>query len=375
MEASSRLSLTPPAAPPYVGRSEHLTMAEIRMKTQMLNAAQGCGDGMPLKRLNRRDFVALLGAAAWPLAARAEPAIPVIGYLAGPTADAVSGTTAAFRQGLAAAGYVEGRNVAIEYRWAEFHYDRLPALAADLVHREVAAIATIDTASALAAKAATAIIPVVFAMGADPIRIGLVDDLARPGGNVTGMSYLSNALSSKRLGLLHELVPSATTFGLLVDPTNPNTEFETADMKAAVNLIGCKLAVAGASTASELDTAFAKLLEQHIEALVVAGQGFFLGDRVTQLAKLSLSYRVPTMYAFRVSESDGGALISYDADPLGAYRQAGVYTARILRGAKPSELPVQTPVKFDLVINLRTANALGLTIPPDLLAIADELIE
>ena len=315
------------------------------------------------------------GAAAWALGARAQqPAMPVIGLLAGASPNAYSVATAPFLQGLKETGYVERQNVAIEYRWAEDHYDRLPVLAADLVHREVAVIATLDTASSLAAKATTAMIPIVFSMGADPIKIGLVGNLARPDGNVTGMSHLINALSSKRLGLLHELVPTATTFGLLVDPTNPNTEFETEDMQAAVDRFAYKLAVASASTGSEVDAAFTKLVQQRIDALAVAAHAFFLGDRSHQLAELALRYRVPVIYAWRDSAIAGG-LISYGRSVSEAYHQAGIYTGRILKGDKPADLPVQIPTKFDLVINLKTANTLGLTIPPGILAIADEVIE
>jgi len=332
---------------------------------------------MQFDQLKRREFITLVGGAAvaWPLAASAQQsAMPLIGFLSGGSPDAYSGITAAFLQGLKETGYVGPKNVAIEYRWAEDHYDRLPGLAADLVHRKVAVIATVDTASSLAAKAATAMIPIVFAMGADPIKIGLVNNLARPAGNITGMSHLINALSSKRLGFLRELVPTAATFGLLVDPTNPNTELETADMQAAVDLLGRKLVVARASTASEVDTAFTKLVQQPIDALAVAAQAFFLGDRSHQLAELALRHRVTAIYAFRESPLAGG-LISYGGSLTEAYHQAGIYTGRILKGDKPADLPVQTPAKFDLVINLRTANALGLTIPPGVLAIADEVIE
>ena len=328
--------------------------------------------------MRRRQFITLLGgaAASWPLAVRAQQrSIPVIGFLAGASPDAYySSATVPFLQGLKETGYVERQSVAIEYRWAEDHYDRLPVLAADLVHREVAVIATFDTASSLAAKAATAIIPIVFSMGADPIKIGLVDNLARPSGNVTGMSHLINALSSKRLGLLHELVPTATTFGLLVDPTNPNTEFETVDMQAAVDRFGYKLVVGSASTASEVDAAFTKLAQQRIDALAVAAHGFFLGDRCHQLAELALRYRVPVIYAWRDSAIAGG-LISYGGSVSEAYHQAGIYTGRILKGDKPADLPVQIPTQFDLVINLKTANTLDLTIPPGILAIADEVME
>ena len=327
--------------------------------------------------MKRREFITLIGGGAvtWPLAARAQQAaMPVIGFLAGASPDAyLLPAIAPFLQGLKETGYVERQNVAIEYRWAEDHYDRLPGLAADLVHRKVAVIATFDTASSLAAKAATAMTPIVFSMGADPIKIGLVNNIARPGGNVTGMSHLINALSSKRLGLLRELVPTATTFGLLVDPTNPNTEFETADMQAAVDLLGYKLVVASASTASEVDAAFTKLVQQRIDALAVAAHGFFIGGS-HQLAELALRHRVPAIYAWRLSAEAGG-LISYGGSQTEAYHQAGIYAGRILKGEKPADLPVQTPTKFELVINLRTAKALDSTIPPGVLAIADEVIE
>jgi putative ABC transport system substrate-binding protein len=252
-------------------------------------------EGWPLRR---RDFITVVGGAAagWPLALRAQQAsMPVIGFLSGASPDAYTGVAAGFLQGLKDAGYVERQNVAIDYRWAEDHYDRLPVLAADLVHREVAVIAAIDTASSLAAKAATTTIPIVFAMGADPVRIGLVNNLGRPDANVTGTSHLINALSSKRLGFLRELVPTAATFGLLVDPTNPNTKFETADMQAAVDLLGHKLVVASASTASEVDPAFTRLVQQRIDGLAVAADAFFLGDRSHQLAELALHHRVPAI--------------------------------------------------------------------------------
>jgi putative ABC transport system substrate-binding protein len=326
--------------------------------------------------MKRREFIALVGGAvAWPLRALAQQqSIPVIGFLAGGSPNAYSRVTAPFLQGLKETGYAERQNVAIDYRWAEDHYDRLPVLAADLVHREAAVIATIDTASSLAAKAATTTIPIVFTMGADPVRIGLVNSLGRPGGNVTGTSHLINALSSKRLGFLRELVPTAATFGLLVDPTNPNAKFETADMQAAVDLLGHKLVVASASTASEVDPAFTKLVQQRIDALAVAADVFFLGDRSHQLAELALHHRVPAIYAFRQIVMAGG-LISYGGSLTEAYHQAGIYTGRILKGDKPADLPVQTPTHFELVINLKTAKALGLTVPPGVLSIADEVIE
>jgi putative ABC transport system substrate-binding protein len=325
--------------------------------------------------MRRRDFIALVGGvAAWPLGAHAQQQpIPVVGFLAGGSPSAYSRVSAPFLQGLKEAGYVDRQNVEIEFRWAEDHYDRLPALAADLVHREVAVIATVDTASSLAAKAATAKIPIVFSMGADPVKIGLVDNLARPSGNVTGTSHMINALSSKRLSLLRELVPTARTFGLLVDPTNPNAPSETTDMRAAVDQLGYKLVVGSASTASEVDMAFTKLVEQRIDALAVAAHAFFLGDG-HQLAALALQHRLPAIYGFRQDASAGG-LISYGGSLTEAYHQAGIYTGRILKGDKPADLPVQTPTQFELVINLKTAQALGLAIPSGLMAIADDVIE
>ena len=326
--------------------------------------------------MRRRDFITLFGGTvgAWPFMARAQQqSMPVIGFLSGGSPGAYSGVTAAFLQGLKEAGYVERQNVAIEYRWAEDHYDRLPVLAADLVLREVAVIATVDTASSLAAKAATVMIPIVFSIGADPVRIGLVNNLARPGGNVTGISHLINALSSKRLSLLRQLVPAASTFGVPVDPTNPNTKFETADMQAAVDLIECKLVVGSASTSSEVDTAFTKLVQQQIDALAVAADAFFIGEG-NHLAALALHHRVPAIYAFR-DDALAGGLISYGGSLTEAYHQAGIYTGRILKGDKPTDLPVQTPTRFELVINLKTAKALGLSIPEAFLQTADEVIE
>jgi putative ABC transport system substrate-binding protein len=325
--------------------------------------------------LKRREIVTLFaGAALWPFAARADSPLPVIGMLAGGTAQAYAPAIPPFYGGLSEAGYIERQSVAFEYRWAENHYDRLPALAADLVHHEVAVIATFDTASAIAAKASTAIIPIVFSMGADPMKIGIVDSLARPGGNVTGVSYLLNALGAKRLGLLHEIVPKAATFGFLVDPTNPNTKPETIDIQTAAETLGYKLVVAGTATASEIDTAFAKFLEQKIDALIVAGQGFFVGDPGRQVGALALQHRIPSIYSFRESVLAGG-LLSYSGSRTESNRQAGIYVGRILKGEKPADMPVQTSSKFEMVINLKTASALGLTIPSSVLASADELIE
>jgi putative tryptophan/tyrosine transport system substrate-binding protein len=325
--------------------------------------------------MRRRDFLTLLGGAtaAWPLAARAKQGVPVVGYL-GSVSHPEPNTAASFLQGLREGGYVEGQNVEIEYRWADGHGDRLSTLAADLVRRPVATIATYDTASALAAKAETTTIPIVFATGADPVRFGLIANLARPSGNVTGVTFLANTLGSKRLGLLRELVPTASAFGFLIDPTNPNAEPEAADMQAAAKLLGYKLLVVRASTAKEIDAAFTSLTQQQIDALAVAGHAFFGAEQSQQLAELALRHRLPTIYAFRSSAATGG-LMSYGGSQTEAYRQQGILVARILKGEKSADLPVQQVTRFELVINLKAAMALGLAVPPTLLAIADEVIE
>jgi putative ABC transport system substrate-binding protein len=326
--------------------------------------------------MNRRDFITLLGGAAagWPLAARAQqPPLPVVGFLAGATPDEYSALIAASLQGLRESGYAEGKNIDVRYGWAAGRYDRLPALAGDLISRRAGVILTFDTASALVAKAATTTIPIVFANGADPVKIGLVTNLSRPDGNVTGVSHLVNALSAKRLDLLHELAPTATTIGFLVDPTNPNAESETADMQAAAGFLALRLVVASASTASEVETAIADLVQKRIEALAIAAHAYFIG-RTAKIAELALRHRLPAIYAFRESANAGG-LISYGGLQTEAYRQAGVYVGRILNGAKASDLPVQLVTRFDMVVNLKAAKALGLAVPPTLLARADEVIE
>jgi ABC-type uncharacterized transport system substrate-binding protein len=324
--------------------------------------------------MRRRKFITLLGgaAAAWPVVARAQQAMPVIGFLSARSPGKSVQQVDAFQRGLNEVGYIEGQNVAIEYRWADGQYDRLPMLASELIGR-VAVIFAGDTASSLAAKAATMTVPVVFVIGSDPVKFDLVASLARPGSNVTGVSFLINVLGTKRLGLLRELVPTSTTFGFLVDPINPNAEPETEEMRAAAELLRCKLVVVNASTASEVDAAFAIFVQQRVDGLVVAAQAF-LSSRSEQLAALTLRHALPAIHAFRESVTAGG-LMSYETSLADAYRQAGIYAGRILKGEKPADLPVMRPTKFELVINLKTAKSLGLTVPNSLLVQATEVIE
>jgi putative tryptophan/tyrosine transport system substrate-binding protein len=325
--------------------------------------------------MRRREFIALLGgAAAWPLAAWAQqPALPVVGYLgAGSPAPAAS-VLAIFRQTLAEAGYVEGRNVAIEYRFAEGQYDRLPALAAELVRRQVAVIVAVPTPAALAAKAAIATIPIVFIAAEDPVKVGLVANLARPGGNVTGGSILFAELGPKQLGLLRELVPTAARIGLLINPSNVNAEDVTKDLTAAGAAMGVKIEVVQASNILEIDAAFASLVRKRADALVTGTDSFFFNRRL-QLATLATRHAIPAVFNAREYVEAGG-LMSYGTSLTEAFRQVGIYTGRILQGAKPADLPVVQSSKFEFVINLSTARALGLEIPPTLLARADEVIE
>jgi putative ABC transport system substrate-binding protein len=330
--------------------------------------------------IGRRQFISALGgtAVAWPFAARAqEPAMPVIGWLdSGSAVNKAALLGEAFFKGLNEMGYVEARNVAIEYRWAEGKYDQLPALAAELVDRNVAVIAAFSTAnSAMAAKAATATIPIVFLNGSDPIKVGLVPSLSRPGSNVTGVSFFISTLAAKRLELLRELVPKAATatIGFLTNPTNLLSEASTADMHAATRSIGQKTNVLSAATANEIDTAFATAAEQHLGALLIDGDQLF-NERRDQMVALAARYKIPTSYPTRVSTEAGG-LMSYGDNRRESARQAGIYVGRILKGDKPSDLPVLQPTKFELVINLKTAKELGLTVPPLLLVRADEVIE
>jgi putative ABC transport system substrate-binding protein len=328
--------------------------------------------------IRRRQFIAGLGgvAVAWPLASRAQqPATPVIGFLNSGSPVEREPLVAAFRQGLKESGYVEGQNVAIEYRFAEGRYDRLPSLAADLVRRKVGVIAaTGDTVSPLAAKGATTTIPIVFVIGSDPVKNGLVASFNRPGGNITGVSIILLALVSKQLELLHELVPRAAVVGMLLNPNNPNFGFvELSDIQSAARTMGVQLAVLQASTESGIEAAFAALVEQRAGALFIEPDSFFLARR-EQLVALAAHDAIPVIYPLR-EFADTGGLMSYGTSLTDAYRQVGVYTGQILKGAKPANLPVMQPTKFQLVINLKTAKSLGLEVPSKLLALADEVIE
>jgi putative ABC transport system substrate-binding protein len=325
--------------------------------------------------VRRRGLLAIIASAAvgWPLAVRAQQkAMPVIGFLSSTSPDTAP-FDPAFRQGLSETGYVEGQNAAIEYRWADGHYDRLPALAADLVGRKVDVIATSGPPAALAAKNATSTIPIVFGIGSDPVAFGLVSSLARPGGNLTGVSFLTVELLPKLLELLSELVPQAGVIAVLVNPDNQNTPRNIADLQEAAHAKARQLHILKAGTESDIDAAFATLVELHAGALVVVGDPFLTSQR-EQLVALAARHAVPAIYTFREYAASGG-LISYGANLPAAFRQVGVYAGKILKGEKPTDLPVHQSTRIELVINIKTAKALGLTVPQSLLARADEVIE
>jgi putative ABC transport system substrate-binding protein len=327
--------------------------------------------------MKRREFISLLGgAAAWPLAARAQQgAMPVIGFLGGASPDRWVGRLRAFHQGLSETGYVVGRNLAIEYRWAEGQNDRVPSLAAELVGRQVSVIAAPGSVpAALAAKAATTTIPIVFEIASDPVELGLVASLAQPGGNITGVTSLNAQVGPKRLELLHELVPTATVVGLLVNPTNPNeAEPTTKNLQAAARSLGLEMHVLHASAEGDFDAAFATLIQLRAGALAIGTDPLFT-SRLEQLAALTVRHAVPSVYQFREFTAAGG-LMSYGGSLTDTFRAVGVYTGRILKGDKPADLPVQQATRVELFLNLKTAKALGLTVPIPLLGRADEVIE
>jgi putative ABC transport system substrate-binding protein len=328
--------------------------------------------------MRRRDLLTLLGSAAatWPIAARAQQtAMPLIGYLAAGSQAANANLNTAFRKGLSEMGFAEGRNVTIEYRYADNLYDRVPALAAELVSKRVTAIYTSGgNLVTSVAKAATSTIPIVFSTGGDPVQAGLVDSFNRPGGNVTGVSFVNTALTGKRLGLLHQLVPSASRLAMLVNPLNPTAvASQVADARAAAAAVGGQIEVFSASTNIEIDSAFARMADWRAQALLI-GTGPLFGARIAQLATLASRYALPAIHNSLEFTGVGG-LMSYGSSVADAFRLAGIYVGRVLKGERPGELPVMQPTRFDLVINLATARVIGLDVPPTLLAIADEVIE
>jgi len=326
-------------------------------------------------RMRRRNFIAFLGgaAAAWPFAARAQQAMPVIGFLHSASPEPYADVVAAFRRGLAQTGYLEGRNVAIEYRWAENRNERLPELAADLIRRRVSVIAAGGPAAAQAAKAATSAIPIAFVVGADPVRLGLVTSLNRPGANLTGVSFLINDLAPKQLEILRELVPKAKSIGVLVNPGNPATASDAKELQAAARTLGLALIVAEVGGEHDLAPAFRQLASQRVDGLVVVSDPLMF-DRRAKIAALVAEHALPTIYPVRDFPAAGG-LVSYGSSLTEAFRQQGIFTGQILKGATPAELPVQQSTKVDLVLNLKTAKALGLEVPMSILMRVDDVIE
>jgi putative tryptophan/tyrosine transport system substrate-binding protein len=323
--------------------------------------------------MNRRAFISLLGAAAWPVVARAQQAIPVVGFINAGFPRGFAGAVGGFHRGLNESGFVEGRNVNIEYRWAEGQFDRLPTLAADLVRHRVAAVFAGQPPSVRAIKAATTTIPIVFSMGEDPVKEGIVPSFNRPGGNVTGISYFTNQLFGKRLALLSEMVPSAGVLALLVNRNNPNAEPDTRDAQAAAAALGRRLEVLTASTERDVEAAFTTMSQRQVGALSVGVDGFFVDQR-DLLITLAARHGIPAIFDRREYSASGG-LMSYGASQVEAWGQAAIYVGRILKGEKPADLPVQQSTKFEFVINSKTAKTLGLGIPPGVLAVADEVIE
>jgi ABC-type uncharacterized transport system substrate-binding protein len=326
--------------------------------------------------MRRREFITMLGGAAvvWPLAAWAQQAaMPVLGFMNGGSAEAQAALATAFRQGLSQAGYIENHNVKIEYRWAESRYDRLPGMAADLVRRKVTVIAATGTPAALAAKAATTVVPIVFETAGDPLRLGLASTLNRPGHNITGVTQLSSELVSKRLGLLHDMIPAATIIGLLLDPHDPRAEMQASDMRAAAHALGLEVHFVNASTEGEIDSAFAKLAQQRAGALIV-GTGEFFTKRSEQIVALAARHALPVIYQYRAFAVAGG-LVNLRNEPHRFVSPSWCLRRSHSQGREAADLPVWQPTKFELVINLKTAKALGLTVPPGVLAIADEVIE
>src|SRR5215472_9460770 len=327
--------------------------------------------------MRRREFTALLvgTAVTWPIPAIAQQgAMPVVGFINAASAENFKRQVASFLEGLAQSGYTDGEKVKLEYRWAEGRYDQMPAMIAELLGRQAAVISvTGSTAAVQAAMAATRTIPIVFVIGGDPVKFGLVASLNRPGGNVTGVSFLVNLLVAKQLGLLHELIPGATNFAFLVNPNNPNAESDTNNARLAADALGSKIIVVKARTRKDIDDAFAQLTQERANALLISADPLFSGSR-EQLAALAARHALPTMYNSREFASAGG-LLSYGPDQADAYREAGIYVGRILSGEKPFDLPVVQPTKFELLINIKTARSLGLNVPPLLLARADEVVE